>query len=527
LLLTFSDYELDSRLFALRYRGQTCRIEPLVFNLLLYLAQQRDRVVTRQELMDAVWARKVVSESTLSSSIKAARRAIGDNGDDQRCIATIHGRGYRFVADVQQTESDHVVSSSAQLAGSPPALQADAPITPSIGERASVAVMPFAALSQNTCVRGGTSDALTHDIITRLAQMRSLFVIAQGTVFALQERDVGAGEAGRLLKVDYVVSGTVRRLDQHLVVTAELIETCSARLLWSEIIDHPLVDAFLLPQDISNKIVCAIANEIELAERNRAMLRPASSLSAWEAYHRGLWHMYRFDRRDNETAQRFFDQAIALDPTFSGAYAGKSFTHFQNSFQGWGVRRQEVDLAYASAGRSLSADDRNPTAHWAMGRALWLRGDQRHSVDELEQAIALSPSFALGHYTLAFVQAQAGDPVAAISYSDHSQRLSPFDPLLFGMLGARAIALVRLERFPEAADCAAKAAARPNAHIHILAIAAFTHALSGSLEAARAHAAAVQKALPGYTFSDFLGAFQLDSTGRAWFAEGATRIGMA
>src|SRR5690606_27647577 len=124
--------------------------------------------------------------------------------------------------------------------------------------------------------------------------------------------------------------------------------------------------------------------------------------------------------------------------------------------------------------------DRDPAAHWAMGRALWLRGGHEASVAELAQAIELSPNFALAHYTLAFVQAQAGDAQAAIASSDFSRRLSPFDPLLFGMLGSRAIALVRLGRFDEAAQWAVRAAARPNAHPHIHAIAALSLALAGS-----------------------------------------------
>ena len=134
-----------------------------------------------------------------------------------------------------------------------------------------------------------------------------------------------------------------------------------------------------------------------------------------------------------------------------------------------------------------------------MGRALWLRGDQHQSVIELERAIDLSPNFALGHYALSFVHSQAGDPHAAISAADHSRDLSPFDPLLFAMLGARAMSLVRLGRFEEAAEWASKAAARPNAHAHILAIAAYSLALAGRFDEARAHAAAIRKTLPHYT----------------------------
>ena len=182
--------------------------------------------------------------------------------------------------------------------------------------------------------------------------------------------------------------------------------------------------------------------------------------------------------------------------------------------------------AFETAERSLAADDRDPAAHWSMGRALWLAARQDQALVELEQAVQLSPNFALGHYTLAFVHSQSGDPHAAIASSDQSRLLSPFDPLLFGMLGSRAMALVRLGRFEEAAGWGIKAAARPNAHPHILAIAAYSLALAGSLDEARAHAAAIRRKLPRYGIADFLGAFRFDPDGAALFRKGAKRIGM-
>ena len=393
--------------------------------------------------------------------------------------------------------------------------------------RASLAVMPFVDRSTVTGARGGAADALAHDVITRLAQLRSLFVIAQGTVFALHERRIGPEEAGRMLNVDYVVGGSVRCHGKRLTVTVELAETRTARIVWSEIFNHTADDAFLVLDEIGNRIVASIASEIETIERNRAILRPPSSLDAWEAHHRGLWHMYRFSKSDNERAGHFFETAVRLDPTFARAYAGLSFTHFQNAFQGWTAREPEIERAYAAAGQSLMADDRDPAAHWAMGRALWLRGRPDPSVVELERAIDLSPNFALGHYTLAFVHSQAGDPRAAIASTDHARHLSPFDPLLFAMLGARAMALVRLDRFEEAAEWGVKAAARPNAHPHIFAIAALSLALAGSLDEARAHAAAIHRTVPRYGVADFLAAFRFDPHGAALFRKGATRIGMA
>ena len=407
-----------------------------------------------------------------------------------------------------------------------PAARTDAVIIPA-SRRASVAVMPFVDRSATADVRGGPADALAHDVITRLAKLRILFVIAEGTVFALHERHVGPEEAGRMLNVDYVVGGTIRRDGKQLTVTVELTETRTARIAWAEVLKHKLDDAFLMIEEIGNRIVASVASEIETIERNRAILRPPSSLDAWEAHHRGLWHMYRFSKADNERARHFFETAVRLDPTFARAYAGLSFTHFQNAFQGWAKRGPAVDRAFEAATQGLMADDRDPAAHWAMGRALWLRGQDDQSVVELERAIDLSPNFALGHYTLAFVNSQMGDPKVAISSSDYSRRLSPFDPLLFGMLGARAMALVRLGRLEEAADWAVKAASRPNAHPHILAIAAFSLALSGSLDEARKWATALRRAHPGYGIADFLGAFRFDPHGAALFRKGAKRLGMA
>lgn len=392
--------------------------------------------------------------------------------------------------------------------------------------RASIAVMPFVDRSAQSGVRGGLADGLAYDIITRLAKLRSLFVIAQGTVFALDQRSVGPEEAGRTLNVDYVVSGSLRRQAKRVTVDVELLESRTARIVWANVFDHTLDDAFLALDEMGNLIVASIEMEIELAERNRAILKPPNSLDAWEAHHRGLWHMYRFNRADNELAQQFFKMAVRLDPTFSRAYAGLSFTHWQNAFQCWGEHDSESDRALEAAGQSLIVDDRDPAAHWAMGRALWLRGQQDQSLVELQSAVDLSPNFALGHYTLGFVNCQSGDPEAAIGSSDHSRHLSPFDPLLFGMLAVRALALVRLGRFEEAADWAVKAATRPNAHVHILAIAALCLAMVDRRDEALAFVATIHKAFPPYRVSHFLAAFRLSGDAQALFRTAAKRIGL-
>jgi DNA-binding SARP family transcriptional activator len=396
-----------------------------------------------------------------------------------------------------------------------------------VSRRGSIAVMPFVDCSTAAPVRGGAADALAHDVITRLAKLRSLFVIAQGTVFALDERRVGPEEAGRILNVDYVVSGSLRAQGARLTISLELTETRSARIVWADTYNHQLDDALLVLDQIGDRIVACVAAEIETIERNRAILKPPSSLDAWGAYHRGLWHMYRYRKADNDQARHFFQTALRLDPSFSRAYAGLSFTHFQDAFQNWEKREPEMDRAYEAAAQGIMADERDPAVHWAMGRALYLRRRFDQSLLELERCVDLSPNFALGHYNLSFVHSIVGDARIAIACSDHSRELSPFDPMLFGMLATRAMALVRLGQFEEAADWAVKAAGRPNSFPHLQAIASFCLALRGSLDEARSYAAAAQRMAPGYSFADFLTTFAFDEEGEAAFRKGAKLIGFA
>ncbi|UCI34849.1 BTAD domain-containing putative transcriptional regulator [Mesorhizobium sp. B4-1-4] len=420
-------------------------------------------------------------------------------------------------ASAAQQAQPACLSPASQLVATP---GDDGPVEPS---HASLAIMPFA---EESGARGGLADGLTHDIITRLAKLRDFFVIARGSVFALAEKAIAPEEAGGKLNVDYVATGTVRSLAGRVIVGVELVAVRTARIVWAETFERRPDDIFAVLDDIGDSIVSSISAEIETVERNRAMLKAPNSLNAWEAYHRGLWHMYRFTQAENEQARHFFARALQLDPTFARAYAGLSFTHWQNAFQRWGDRDRESALAFESAGHSLLVDDHNPAAHWAMGRALWLRGAQDGSLVELQRAVDLSPNFALGHYALSFVHSQSGDPRAAIGSSDHSRHLSPFDPLLFGMLGARAMAHVRLGQFGEAAEWALKAAARPNAHAIILAIAAHCLALAGRLDEARGFAAAIRKTLPHYSSEDFIGTFRFEPDAEALFRQGARRIGL-
>jgi len=404
------------------------------------------------------------------------------------------------------------------------AIEQPAPTTP---RRAAMCIMPFVDRTPGGPEQRALTDGLTDDLITRLAKLRALFVIARGSVFALRERNIPPDEAGRLLNVDYVVNGSLQQSGGRIVVHAELADARASRVVWADEFTCKADDAWRVPDDISNRIVASVAEEIEAAERNRAILKPPNCLDAWEAYHRGLWHMYRFSSDDNDRAAHFFQMSLRQDPTFARAHAGLSFTHFQNAFlHRPQERRQEIDRAYETAGNSLVADDRDPAAHWAMGRALWLRGNQDQALREIEQALSLSPNFALGHYTLGFVHGQSGDPRVAIASSEYSRQLSPFDPLMFGMLCSRAMGHLRLGQYQDAADWACKGAARPNAHVHIRAIAAGCLGAAGRIDEARQVVTSLRKSAPTYRLDDFLAAFRFNPDGAALFRQQAAAIGL-
>ncbi len=218
--------------------------------------------------------------------------------------------------------------------------------------RASICVMPFTDRTSEAPQQGGFADGLTEDLITRLARLRVLFVIARGSVYALGARNIPPEEAARLLNVDYVASGSVRRQGNRILVNVELAEARAARIVWVDEFSCSVDDSPGIPDEIGNRIVASLAREVEVAERNRALLRPPNSLNAWEAYHRGLWHMYRFSGEHNVQAAHFFRMALEQDRTFARAHACLSFTHFQNAFLHHAEQRdREIALAYENRGR--------------------------------------------------------------------------------------------------------------------------------------------------------------------------------
>ncbi len=528
---------IDTETYELRRDGERVPVEPQVFDLLLLLIENRDRMVTRDEIIARVWKGRIVSEAAISSRIKAARRAIGDDGKAQAMIRTIHRRGIRFVGEVTTLEANEAGAAAAVLPMLGGAVPKEAPqvgravvtaspdavlasgevgditgIDLSLPKRPSLVVLPFHMLVGSEDQRV-TADGLALDIMTGLARTRWLFVISRGTAFKFRGPSQDPTVIASQLGVRYVLQGNIQFHGNRVRIHAALTDAVVGREVWADHFDRAVDDIFLVQDEIAGIIVGTVESEIEQSERQRALLTPPASLDAWSAYHRGAWHMFQFTREGYEEAETLFKRAAQLDPGASRVFAGLSFVHWQRAFLEIGKDRQgEIDQATEFARHALLLDPRDPQGHWALGRAFLLRQEFDLAIEEIEQSVTLNPNFAIGHYSVAFARALATQNGRSEESVKLARRLSPYDLMSFAMLATQAMNASLLGKFEDGAELADRAARQGNAHYHILGIAAFCNALAGRTEVAKSYLARLATVHPGYRIADYLKAFPYRDT---------------
>jgi TolB-like protein/DNA-binding SARP family transcriptional activator len=381
------------------------------------------------------------------------------------------------------------------------------PVVHVLPDEPSVAVLDFADVGVHS-VGAVLANGLTVDLNARIAQLPNLFVIARASAARIAAQRLSPQQAGNKLGVRYLVTGTTQREIRRVRVTVALLDATDAREVWSDRFDRPLDDLFQLQDEITDAVAAAIEPAIQRAEMQRALMKPPENLTAWENYHRGLWHSFRFTARDNEIAGELFRQALARDPHFSRAHAGMAFTHYSRAFLDAAVDvDREIHNSLESAQQSVGYDNRDAMGHWALGRALFLSRRHDEAMTAVNRALSINRNFALGHYARAFVGLHAGVEAAVLPSLATAERLSPFDPLLFAMKSTRALTLAGNQQYEEAAEWAVVATHEPNAHFHIYAIAAACLELAGRSEDARNHARWVLKRHPDYSLEVFKRSF--------------------
>jgi TolB-like protein/Tfp pilus assembly protein PilF len=420
--LRFGDYEINLDRRELRRAERPVHVQPQVFDLLVYLVQNRDRVVSKQDLIALIWGGRIVSESTLTSRINSARKAVGDSGVDQNLIRTIPRKGFRFVGAVnERPDGLQPVEASPEQVHKP-----SRPALP-LPDRPAIAVLPFNNMSGDP-EQEYFSDGISEDIITALSKLRWFFVIARNSSFTYKGISVHMKQVADDLGVRYVVEGSVRKSGDRVRITAQLNDVTTGSHIWAEHFDRELTDVFAVQDEITEAIVAAIEPQIYAAENFRSRRKSPNSLDAWDLVMRALSHYWRVTRQDHVVAQALLEKAIAIDPGYGQALSVLATSHMFGVHLGWADIATAAPIAERAALAAIHADSEDPWAHNALGSVYFSTRRLDGSLAEFELALQLNPNFSLaqGYYALAL--SYSGRWQDAYEAAQRAMRLSPRDP---------------------------------------------------------------------------------------------------
>ena len=421
----FADHTLDTDRRELRRGPEPVAVEPQVFDLLIYLMQNCDRVVSKDDLIASVWGGRVVSDSTPTSRINAARKAVGDSGEEQKLIRTFARKGLRFVGAVR---AQSIFPEPAHAGGAPSdeiheTLRSALPLP----DRPAIAVLPFTNMTGDP-QQEYYSDGISEDIITALSKLRWFFVIARNSSFIYKDKAVHMKQVAEELGVGYVVEGSVRKSGGRVRITAQLNDVATGSHIWAEHYDRDLADVFAVQDEITDAIVAAIEPQLYAAENFRAKRKAPDSMDAWDLVMRALSYYWRVTRQDNVVAQALLEKATAIDPNYGQALGVLAASHTFCAHMGWADMATVAPIAERAAMSAILADSEDPWAHCALGCVYLYARRFDDLLAEFELALRLNPNFSLaqGYYGLALSYCgrwEEGDLAAR-----RALRLSPRDP---------------------------------------------------------------------------------------------------
>jgi TolB-like protein len=511
----FADVEIDTSRQELRRDGASIHIEPQVFDVIVHLVRNRDRVVSKDDLIEAIWDRRAISAAALNSRINAARRSLGDNGNDQIFIKTLNKRGFRFVGEVEEMsagseDQDVRLVPEAGLARSP---AGGSQIPPTISQRnvasdstnvtsatqSSIAVVPFGNMSGDT-ENDYFSYGLTEDIIRLLARSRWLAVISRHSTMAFRERPVDPREVGRQLAVTYLVLGSVRKHRDAVNIAAELVRTSDGRQLWSESYNFRVDSVFDIQEEMATQITATIEPELSKIEQKLSGRKTPNSLNAWDCYQRGLWNLWRFTQPAFDEAEAYFERAIEADPKFARSHAALSYVNVQRAFlDDPASRPARLITALRQARVSVALDDYDCFCQCVLGRALCLTHRNDEAIAALDLSMGLNPSFAQAYFAQGFNLLWYGREIEAEVLLDRATTLSPRDNHLWSFHLARSWVHFSLEEYEFAAEFARRATWQSNAGHQAFATLAASLGIMGERRQAKEVAAQLLQRRPRYS----------------------------
>ena len=411
--------------------GERVDLRPRSFAVLRLLAANPGRIVTKQEILDKVWNGAAVSEDSLTQCIADIRRKIGDG--ERRIIRTIPSRGFQLTSD----------------AGPQPFAPPDAALAPP-GDRPSIAVLPFENMSGDPeqCY---FADGVVEDIITALARFPSLFVIARNSSFTYKGRPVDVRQVGRELGVRYVLEGSVRRSEDRLRISGQLVQTDTGMHVWAERYDGALADIFALQDEMTASVVGALVPNLQRAEVERARKTPPASLTTYDLYLHALAARDLLTRDGIAQALQLVERALALDPTFVSAAILAAGCWTLRFSEGWSPTAEAHAESVRYARLAVSLDAHNAEALAVLARRIAQAERNYAEARSLaERAVAINPNSSLAWRHSGFVFVYTGEPELALDYLQRAVRLSPYDSWSHDSWSGIALALIQLHRDQEA-----------------------------------------------------------------------------
>jgi len=439
--ICFGRFRFNLQRLRLLHDGESVELGGRARHILGLLASAAGAVVSKDELMTRLWPGRAVAENNLHVHISALRKALDKRDGSDSYVITVPGRGYRLA---------HLRDSHAEKPGALPSAQ-----YLTLPDKPSIAVLPFANLSADP-EQEYFADGIAEDIITALSRYPSLFVIARNSSFTYKnQRPIDVRQVGQELGVRYLLEGSLRKGENRIRVTSQLIETELGTHIWADRFDAHVTDIFAVQDEITHAVSTAIAPAVADAERQRAVRRPPDNHDCWSAYQRGLWHLSRANPEDNRAAQMCFREAIGMDANFSGGNSGLALAQMQESglFATLSVEEARLSIK-ALAQRAVAGDESDAEAHACLSWALNFDGDYEGALAEARRALTISPNLASAHRAFGTTLIFSGEPRQGLAALQTSLRLDPRDPLLPWHLNRVAIAHYFARDYEAAADAA-------------------------------------------------------------------------
>lgn len=489
----FEEYALDMDRRELHRGTDMVSVAPQVFDLLVFLICNRERVVSKDDVIEAIWNGRAVSEAALTTRFNAARSAIGDSGEQQRLIKTLPRKGFRFIGAVREQRA--------------PAMDA-VPTEPrqpivALPDKPSIAVLPFQNLSADP-EQEYFADGVVEEITMALSRFRWLLVIARNSSFTYKGRPVDIKQIGRELAVRYVLEGSVRKAGNRIRIAGQLIDAETGAHLWADRFDGAIEDIFDLQDQVTSKVVGAIAPMLQREEIRRARRKPTENLDAYDYYLRGLAIVRRWTREANGEALELFCKAIQLDPSLACAYGMAGWCYIQRKARRWMIdREQETAEATRLGWKAVHLGTDDPAA-MCMGAYVlaFIANEFDDAIEFVDRGLAINPNLAQAWNIGAWVRIFRGEPDLVLDYTARAMRLSPVDPSNYSVHAAVSYAHFLSGHYDTASSWAEKALRDNPDFLLAICMSAACNALTGHLEPARKAIARARECNPDLRISN-------------------------